>query len=336
MSIMLLRILIAVFCIPIVSSFAISAPIVLTSKCGNYSPEINNSGTIVWWALCDGENHIFIRENGKTKRLTKDGEMGQKPRINSEGAIVWQGYNGHESKIHVYSAGKAKPLTDMEIKELHPAINDRGGVVWQGIVTKVGKNGRVMPDNVIFYFDGTSVKRLDVSTTPARSPNINNDGVIVFEGWVDKKDPTTGEIAHSYTGVFEISMLDEEGIKKLTDSTTYMDNRSPMINNAGMVVWSGMVDKKTSEIFLYDGNKTERLTFNTVDDLVPKINDKGEVIWYGWDGNDYELFYYDGKRIRQLTNNSKDDIEPSLNDMGDVVWSGRVGESFQIMLMNIR
>jgi hypothetical protein len=54
-------------------------------------------------------------------------------------------------------------------------------------------------------------------------------------------------------------------------------------------VWQGR-DDTDYEIFVYDGSAVVQLTDNTVDDWGPKINNRGQVVWYRNDGMDYEIF----------------------------------------------
>ncbi len=47
------------------------------------------------------------------------------------------------------------------------------------------------------------------------------------------------------------------------------------------------------------------------------------MVWYGWDGGDYEIFLYSDGVITQLTNNSDSyDGYPQINASGQVVWEG--------------
>ena len=46
----------------------------------------------------------------------------------------------------------------------------------------------------------------------------------------------------------------------------------------------------------------------------PQINSSGHVVWFGYDGTDYEIFYYNGSTVTQLTNNSEGDWYPHINN----------------------
>jgi hypothetical protein len=70
------------------------------------------------------------------------------------------------------------------------------------------------------------------------------------------------------------------------------------------------------------------LSNNDSDDHKPQIHN-GQVVWQGYDGQDYEIFYWDGTNIHQLTNNNYDDVDPQINN-GQVVWQGYDGHDWEI------
>lgn len=65
-----------------------------------------------------------------------------------------------------------------------------------------------------------------------------------------------------------------------------------------------------------------QLTDNAYNDASHQINSKGDVVWHGFDGNDYEIYLNEGATgiTRQLTNNEAFDHTPQINANGDVVW----------------
>lgn len=64
----------------------------------------------------------------------------------------------------------------------------------------------------------------------------------------------------------------------------------------------------------------------------PAINDHGQVVWSGWNGNgiidadtppedrDPEIYLYDGTKTIQLTHNLSQDYYPVINNSGQVAW----------------
>jgi hypothetical protein len=338
---------------PVISSSANAAEIrprrndetvqTLTGKCENRSPVINNKGTIVWQGFCSGRNYVFLFKDGKTTRLTKDAYQGLSPRLNLKGEVIWihlkkaviDTQGNFLNKIAHYKNGKVTIIDGSE-NGSRPEINDKGAVIWQGLGQKKDHKGRFRYINTIMLNESGKTRNLEVDTVAAKTPDINNQGIIVLSRWVDKADPTEKKVAHGYTGVFEIFLQGGDKGKFLTDSKTYQNNKNPMINDKGMIVWHGQIKGKTAEIYLYDGKKTKRLTKNKLKDTMPVINNNGEVVWQGRRSGGDEIFYYDGSTVRQITDNFYDDREPWINDNGVIVWAAMIGDEFQIQKMSIR
>ncbi|MEM7391812.1 MAG: hypothetical protein AAF492_05640 [Verrucomicrobiota bacterium] len=74
------------------------------------------------------------------------------------------------------------------------------------------------------------------------------------------------------------------------------------------------------EIMVMENGHQEQVTTNYFYDMAPQA-DGGEVVWYGWDGNDFEIYHYNAfrRKVSQLTDNTFDDVLPSIHD-GMVVW----------------
>jgi len=76
-----------------------------------------------------------------------------------------------------------------------------------------------------------------------------------------------------------------------------------------------------------------RITDNEFRDYEPQINDNNDVVWQGFDGNDYEIYMYDWLLdwIWQITDNSYDDLYPQINNNGDIAWRQDDGTYMSIM-----
>ena len=70
-----------------------------------------------------------------------------------------------------------------------------------------------------------------------------------------------------------------------------------------------------------------QLTDNAYSDVDPQINDRGQVVWRGWDGADWQIFLYDGTTTIQLTGSAPSiaGYDPQINVKGQVVWRGYDG-----------
>ena len=75
-----------------------------------------------------------------------------------------------------------------------------------------------------------------------------------------------------------------------------------------------------------------QLTSNGYNDYVTAIS-SNNVVWYGFDGTDYEIFFYNGTSTIQLTNNSYDDYVTAISG-NNVVWYGWDGTDYEIYLYN--
>jgi len=67
-----------------------------------------------------------------------------------------------------------------------------------------------------------------------------------------------------------------------------------------------------------------QITDNDYDDLYPRINNNGDIVWEGGILEEYrEIYFYDGS-ITQITNNDYRDNGAYINDNGYIVWSGGI------------
>ncbi len=64
----------------------------------------------------------------------------------------------------------------------------------------------------------------------------------------------------------------------------------------------------------------------------PKINDRGQILWGGYDGNDDEIYLYEHGVVKQITNNTNGDYESQINNNGQIVWYGYDGNDHEIFL----
>ena len=74
---------------------------------------------------------------------------------------------------------------------------------------------------------------------------------------------------------------------------------------------SGMVEHSIA----YNYNIVQ-LTDNSYSDVNPRINNNGQVVWWGYYGTDNEIFLNDGTNTIQLTNNSYQENNFQINASG--------------------
>jgi hypothetical protein len=77
-----------------------------------------------------------------------------------------------------------------------------------------------------------------------------------------------------------------------------------------------------------------QITDNGRNNMYPRVNDHGFVVWSASDGTDQEIFMYNGQSVVQLTDNALDDGQPELNNAGQVVWEGDDGADDEVFLFD--
>lgn len=86
------------------------------------------------------------------------------------------------------------------------------------------------------------------------------------------------------------------------------------------------------EIMYTRGGDIIQLTTNKFYDLGPQVHGD-KIVWFGWDGYDYEIFMFDAARNEtiQITSNRFDDTAPYIwNDV--IVWEGYPGVEADVFM----
>jgi hypothetical protein len=76
------------------------------------------------------------------------------------------------------------------------------------------------------------------------------------------------------------------------------------------------------EIMVWQSGERFQITTNYYYDMSPQVHGS-LVVWYGWDGEDYEIYLYDhdDRVITQVTSNRYDDVSPQVW-ADTIVWEG--------------
>jgi hypothetical protein len=81
---------------------------------------------------------------------------------------------------------------------------------------------------------------------------------------------------------------------------------------------SGASPLRIGDTIYFDGDTGKRDNISG-----PQINDNGQVVWYSYDGTNYDVFFYsDGEPVP--TPDPNDDVDPQINQGGCVVWCKEV------------
>lgn len=255
---------------------------------------------------------IFVpgaRADSNIIRITNNVTSDKIPLV-SNGQVAWEGGGSRvwtdgtnyfsEREVMFYNGVSIEQLTKNDFTEFFDF--DNGQAVWTNFLG-------------IFFFDGATTTQISAGSF-FREPKISNGQFVVSRA--------DSEILF-YDG-FKISVLFKGS-----------DARWPDIDK-GRVVWRAFNTDRPNgfggyayDIYFFDGTSIKNISSGTTPFYKgePKIYGD-QVIWYGYDGNDYEIFLFDGQKTTQLTSNSFDDISPVLNN-GYVAWSGFDGQDYEIL-----
>ena len=71
-----------------------------------------------------------------------------------------------------------------------------------------------------------------------------------------------------------------------------------------------------------------QLTDNSTEDRNPAISGSN-VVWWGYDGGDWEIYLWEGGTTTQITNNSTGDSAPAISG-SNLVWNAYDGNRYEI------
>ena len=274
------------------------------------NPQI--SGKNIVWVGNDGnddEIYFYDRDNSSVIRLTDNDTYDSNPNIDGNN-VVWSSYDGNDSEIYLYNGSEIIQLTDNDVDDDRPQVQD-GNVAWLSYEGE--PNYRYVPDNAIYFYDGTNTTRITDAETVKDSFDLFGDRLV----WSDS-DGKDSEI-YLYDGTNTIGL-----------TTNASSDYNPQISGNN-IVWSSY-DGNDSEIYLYNGSETIQLTDNNIDDSSPQVSGNN-IVWSAYDGNDSEIYLYNGSETIQLTDDNRSDSSPQIS--GDnVVWSSYDNNDDEIYLYN--
>ena len=145
----------------------------------------------------------------------------------------------------------------------------------------------------------------------------------------------SGNVRTMLGGANATSLVEPHSLPACTDINQLTNNTFP---DRGPVIDGGQVVWEG-----YDGNDWEIFLHNgssiiqLTDNTLHEygpVIDGGQVVWYAYDGNDNEIFLHNGSSIIQLTDNTLNDYGPVIS-MGQVVWYASYGNDDQLFLYEI-
>ncbi len=285
-------------------------------------PDINNRGDIVYVSLDPDSTaaDLYLYAGGQTTLIQHADTAMASPMINDSGQIVWLGGPGL-NELYLFNDGQTTPVTAdgkpclvYQTDQMNnvPVINDSGQIVWAGTV-----EGQTTTEIFLYDVASGAITQITTNAVDDNNPYINNSGQIVWTGGVE------GQAAP------EIFLYDLNTITTTQITADSLIQGAPAINDAGQIVYQQMETGGAYEIYLYRDGAALRITENAYQDMLPQINNNGEIVWSRTDAEDHgEIMrtfnsaqdYYVGRvYVTEATNPdyAMGYLQPTLDQEGD-------------------
>lgn len=269
----------------------------------NRQPVISDTGLVAWYAFGRAvtdltATDIYVYTNGITQNISRgvtEVHAGNNDPQVSSNSVVWV------TTVTDTSGDLSWVLVDPPWREGEPEEIDAR---WEAFADRDGAGGslgRQWFEHMTNLTFGTNTE-VDIRT-PRRRPS----------------------------GLNEIMYWNaQEGITRITQDTR---------NDLGPGFWGKIISWQKArgwpfgwEIMIWADGQRMQMTTNYYYNMAPRVHNH-QVVWYGWDGNDYEIFLYDHNQgeITQITSNNYDCVSPQIWD-GVVIWEGYQSISSDIFM----
>ena len=158
----------------------IKTSIISIGETGNTGPQINDSGSVVWWGPAgnSGYHDIFYYDGNETVNISNSDLLSEtEPKINNSDYIVFTGQSSYGSNddIFLFNGITIEKLSDNERQDTNPVIGDDGLVAWHG--------ADATGDWDIYLSDGEKTINLSNNTLNDTDPDINANNKVIWSGW---------------------------------------------------------------------------------------------------------------------------------------------------------
>jgi hypothetical protein len=266
-------------------------------------PSLNNCRQVVFSKRINNsipDEEIFLWDGGQLTRLTDDGVNDFIPNINDQGTITWSRAVGVNAswEIAIRHAGETTVLTDNALDDFAPRLNELDHLVWDR--TTGGQCG----ESDIYYYDGARTLQLTVENMSNQGATLNDADQIAWTKYDFCVSPWLSTI-----------MLHSGG-KTLPMTSGLQGDQAPQINNRLEIVWDGPGQPGHHGVWLQN---SETLIQVTDDGTVPRINNRGTIMfnrWYG--GMEFQIWTYLDGAFTQMTAFPGWKFGKAINDHGDI------------------
>jgi hypothetical protein len=284
--------------------------------------QINDCGEVVWDKELGNvfeRREIFLYDNGKTRRLTDDWIADWYPVINERGVVAWNHRrSSDDSRIHIYESGR--------ISELFPGRSVDINRVEHLTFKRYGEPSCAGPAMNIFFYDGQTLRQVTQTSELAhQSPSLNDSDELVWEQYDFCPNPWVSDI---------LFQSDPDG-ETVQLTALQKEPVSPMINNAGLIVWQAKDYERGYQRYIqvWEDGETRTVIFPGSG---PKLNDLGDIgfssgaAWLYLDGEIIEIPYEDARTsMRDINNHREAVITINFEGVRDLAYMRRIrtGES---------
>ncbi|MBN1125305.1 MAG: hypothetical protein JXA82_09880 [Sedimentisphaerales bacterium] len=275
--------------------------------------------TVVFLSIMVLVDSVSLGANWKIIQLTDNEVHDRGPKV-SQGQVVWYSHVESDNEIFWYDGFQIRQLTDNTFDDMQPRIHvgdPNVTICWYG-------QAAANRTNEIYASDGTSVVRLTTNDWDDREAVCSADQIV----WRQQNGKQDWEILHytpaggvesitsddyqdQHPSVYgswiawvkngqkarEIWLHDGQESRRIADSDTVFDS-GPSVGDHH-VTWMQWIDDNW-EVFHYQGQSYQRLTFGDMDHFAPVVCGE-RIAWRMNDGNDNELMYHDGTYLHQIT-----------------------------------
>lgn len=95
------------------------------------------------------------------------------------------------------------------------------------------------------------------------------------------------------------------------------------VSSGQYVAWVGIINGE-SQVFLCDVLNDSLVQLSSVSPNEGIYIHQNQVVWQGWDGQNWQIFYYDGSQVQQITNGS-DSSYHAITDGKQIVYAEQLG-----------
>ncbi len=242
-------------------------------------------------------------------RITDDPDRDSRARINECGQIVFsKQFNQQqlEEEIMLYDNGRTVQITDNEVQDRIPDINDSGMIVWQW------EPGYPIEPNIMVYREGKTTEFAE-----GGGARINDLGHIAWRAFNDQGCGGTEA---------NIFFFDGETTTQIT--TSDRSNQALSLSDNDEIAWvryDFCQSPWESDILLYSGGETIRITDGHLTPQGPSINNIGTVAWESKDPErNFERFIsiWENGETRTFAQGAG---APTLNNTGGLAFNADDG-----------